>query len=47
MASFGVNVPPGIACTTVDEVAKAAKDIGGDEASLPMQWTFSACTCID
>ena len=32
MASFGVNVPPGIACTTVDEVVKAVMEIGGDKA---------------
>jgi len=37
MASYGVNVPPGIACISVDEVAKAAKDIGGDEVVVKSQ----------
>jgi succinyl-CoA synthetase beta subunit len=31
MESFGVNVPPGIACTTPDEVAAASKQLGGEE----------------
>lgn len=31
MKSFGVNVPPGIACKTVDEIKEATKTIGGDE----------------
>eukprot|EP00951_Prasinocladus_malaysianus_P021392 scaffold176734_cov49-Prasinocladus_malaysianus.AAC.1 len=31
MESFGVNVPPGIACHSVQEVLDAAKKIGGEE----------------
>mmetsp|Transcript_22267 Transcript_22267/g.58018 ORF Transcript_22267/g.58018 Transcript_22267/m.58018 type:complete len:505 (-) Transcript_22267:115-1629(-) len=37
MESFGVNVPPGIACTTPDAVASAAKQLGGDEVVVKSQ----------
>ena len=37
MAEFGVNVPPGIPVTTVEEAVKAAKEIGDDEVVIKSQ----------
>mmetsp|Transcript_32830 Transcript_32830/g.93164 ORF Transcript_32830/g.93164 Transcript_32830/m.93164 type:complete len:419 (-) Transcript_32830:136-1392(-) len=37
MSSFGINVPPGIACKSVQEVADACAKIGGDEVVVKSQ----------
>jgi hypothetical protein len=34
MATYGVRVPPGIACKTPDEVAAAAAKLGGDSGEV-------------
>ena len=37
MASHGVNVPPGIAATSVADAVAAAKELGGDEVVIKSQ----------
>jgi len=41
LAKHGVNVPPGIAVTKVEDVAAAAKEMAGDDGEVRMwKWKW-------